>query len=125
MERRDIVCIILLFSPAIILGIHQDDIIQESLPDGGSIDGGDKIPFFRSVLELNERQSIRFAVKSGGNAGLLFSENLANTIDYNNDFDYVELALGGWGNAKTLIRIGTMTGDAGYVYTPGILLSYT
>ncbi len=125
MDIGDVVCVVFLFSPVIILGIEQEDIIEESLPDSGNIDGGDKIPFYRSVLELSGRQYIRFALKSGGNAGLLFSEKLANTINYNTDYDYIEFAFGGWDNVKTVIRIGTMSGDAGYVYTPGILDSTT
>ncbi len=121
MDKGKIVHIFLLLSPVLILGIRQVDILQETLPNGGSLSNRDRIPFYREVLDLSSRRHIRFTLKAGNDASLLFSERHANTIDYDNDFDYAEIYIGGSGNSETVITIGTMAGMDGSVNTPNIL----
>ena len=121
LEQRDIVYIFLFLSPVMILGIRTVDIIEVIVPDGGDLHNRDRIPFYRDLLDLSSRQHIRFSLKAGNDAFLLFSERHANTIDYGTDLDYAEIHIGGSGNSKTVITIGTMSGMDGFVYTPDIL----
>ncbi len=121
MEKVHRVHICLFIFPAIILAINQVDIIEETLPDYANRQGADMIPFYRNVIELTGKHFIRFTVKTGNDATLLFSERLATSISYNADFEYVQVLLGGWGNAWSNIRLGTMIGEPGRVSTPNIL----
>ncbi len=118
---KEILSIFLLMSPVLILGIKEVDILEETVPDGGNLYNRDRIPFYREVLGLSNRRHIRFTLKAGNDASLLFSERHANTINYDTDFDYAEIYIGGSGNSETVITIGTMAGMDGSVYTPDIL----
>ncbi len=112
MERGfDLVGILLFISPVMVFGIKQTEIIKESLPDAGGHVGAAMIPYYVNVLDLTNRNHIRFAVKCGGAATLLFSERLATSIDYNTDFEYTQIGLGGWGNTASIIRVGNMHSD--------------
>ncbi len=96
----------LLLSPVIVAGITQSEIIEHTLPDSGGQEGADYIPHYRNVLDLTQRQNIRFSVKAAKDATLIFSERHPNTIDYNSDFDYNQVLLGGWSNSVAVIRQG-------------------
>ena len=121
MERADIIRILLLFAPIMVLAIQQSGIIEESLPNAGHQSAGARLPHYRNMLDITRRNHIRFSVKAASNSFLFLSEKLVNTIDYNNDHGYAEIALGGWGNSKSIIYRGTMFGESGAVSTPGIL----
>ncbi len=107
----NLVDIFLFISPIIVLGIKQSEIIQETVLDAGGHVGAAMIPYYVNVLDLTNRNHIRFAVKSGGAATLLFSERLATSIDHNTDFEYTQIGLGGWGNTASIIRVGNMHQD--------------
>ena len=118
MRRRSIVRIFLLLSPAIILAIHQEEIIEVSIPDAGGHVGA---PRYSHVLDITNRKAIRLAVQAGNDAYLLFSERHADTIYDNNDLEYIRVILGGWGNTWSCIQLGTMDWEDGQVSTPNIL----
>ncbi len=110
-----------LLLPVLILAIKQTEILEETLPNAGGHGGGNMIPYFRSVMNLTQRNHIRFAVKAANDAILLFSERQGNTIDYSNDHDYTQVVIGGAGNSWSRIRVGSMSGSSGTISTPGIL----
>ncbi len=113
------------FSPVVILAAIPADIIELSLPDAGDLWGSDKLPLYRSVLEFRGRKHIRFAVKAGNDAHLLFSEKHVNMIDYDTDTNYFEIIIGGYYNTRCIIRVGTLSGSDFYVNTYYMLDSST
>ena len=115
----DIVYIFFLLLPAVILAIHQVEIIQKTVPNIGTMT--DRFPHYKEVMELNGRGHIRFGIKASVNGNLMLSEKPANSIDINSYYSYIELIIGGWSNERCLIRVGTMQGDNGYVLTPNVL----
>ncbi len=117
--------ILLLLAPFMILCIKYEEVIEQILPDGGDVMGSDKLPLYRAVIDLSGRKHIRFSVKTGWNANILFSERQANTIDTNTDNEYIEVIIGGWGNSKSIIRVETLGGHNGRLGTPNILNANT
>ncbi len=104
------------------MGLKQTDILVESLFDAGAQLAGNRVGHYRHVLDLNKRSCIRFAVKASWDAFLLFSEKHITSINYNTDFEYVEVNISGWNNDVTIMRVGTM-GESGekVVNSPDIL----
>ncbi len=115
--------VFLLLSPVIVLAMKYTEVIEMTLPDGGLLDAGQKIPHYRSVMDLRWRSYVRFAVKAETSAHLLLSEKPVDTVIYGTDHDYMEIILGGAQNSVPAIRIGTMQGTDGIVNTPNILNS--
>ena len=105
--------------PVVMMTLIQDDIVDISLPDGGEKLHDKRIPYYRSMLDLSNRQSIRFAVKAIKTVYLLFSERHANTINYNTDHDYIEVLFGS--SQGSVIRVGIMAGWDGAVVIPDVL----
>ncbi len=121
MIAENILCFSALILPSFITAITQEEIIQGTVLNQGDI-LFDKFPTYRNVLDLSERQHIRFSLKASRDVCILFSERHANTITYPGpDLDYVEVSIGGLGNAICLIRVGTMHGTAGQQPCSGIL----
>ena len=109
------------FLPLIVLAIKQNEIMSESIPDAGRKGGANRVPFYRELMHITDRNHIRFSVKAKHNALLLLSERPANSIDYYTDHEYLEISIGAWSNTKSNIRLGTMQGSDGQVNTTNIL----
>ncbi len=122
MERKYIVCLVLLFLPIVIQCIQQSEIIQHSLTDAGFPNAIGRLPDYRTILGASTRNHIRFAVKAPSDVLLLLSEIPISSIDIN-VYNHVEMCIGGWSNSKTLIADGIIptNDDSGSISTPNIL----
>ncbi len=104
----------------LILALSQDDVIEINLPNFGKKEGAARLPLYQHIMDLNGRKHIRFSVKSG-HANILLSEKHVSTMNYNIDYDYVEIIM--WDYTKSLFRIGNLGGGGigGTVNTPDLI----
>ncbi len=119
MKTVAIALILLLLS----MTINKGEILEQTLPDAGRKIAGARLPFYRHVFDLKNTRHLKFSVKASQDGFLLFSEKIANSMNYNIDHEYVEVNIGAHGNKKTLIRVGTMDGNGEDVNTLKILSS--